>query len=446
MVESPRVQYAPRGGGAHIGFSVLGEGPPFISWPGGMINTAAMLDEPRAAKLTRRVASFATRISLDRRGTGYSDPLVPGEPPTLERQVDDLLCVLDYLGIERASVWGNAWDAQAIILFAATHPDRVEKLVLTSTTPCPGVRDDWPYGIPAHVIAALNSEFDHPGEGLGPQDLPELLTPSNPFDESIWTWMSEGGRQGPAVARAYVEVAAAADVRPLLSAIQAPTLLLHNTRDVFTRIEGARFTAEQIPDARLVEFDSADHILLTTHLDEKLDAVEEFVVGAGNAHGQRRLLTVLFTDVVGSTERLSSGPDRTWTVLLDHIDSTVDREVHRYDGRVCKSMGDGHLALFERPSDAVAAALAIGRTLRLAGVEIRAGAHIGEVELRGDDVAGVAVHVGARVSGKAEAGELLVTRTVADLIAGSPYRHEAAGDYVLKGLPGEWPLVRVTPA
>lgn len=446
MVESPRVHYAPRGDGAHIGFDVLGDGPPMVSWPGGMINAASVFNEPRLARMQRRIASFATRVMLDRRGMGYSDPLTPGEPPTLERQMGDLLCVLDYLRIERATLWGNAWDAQAVMLFAATHPDRVDKLILTSTSPCPGAREGWPYGVPPHVLTALFAEFEHPGEGWGPKDLPELLTPSNPTDEVLWNWMAEGGRQGPAVARAYVEIAAAADVRDIISAIQAPTLLVQNTHDRFTRIEGARYMAERIPGARLVEFDSADHIMTTTHLEEKLDVFESFVTDAPRPGIHRRLLTVLFTDIVGSTELLAGVPDARWTSVLDHVDATVEREVRRRDGRVCKSMGDGHLALFERPSDAVASALSIAAELRMVGVDIRAGAHIGEVELRGDDVAGVAVHVGARVAGKAGAGELLVTRTLADLIAGSPYRAETFGEVELKGLPGCWPLMRITPA
>ncbi|MBO9522689.1 MAG: adenylate/guanylate cyclase domain-containing protein [Nocardioidaceae bacterium] len=446
MFPSPRVGYAPRGDGAHIGYWTLGEGPPVISWPGGTITSMALFDEPRCAAMQRRFATFSTRISVDRRGMGYSDPLVPGEPPTLERQAGDLLCVLDALGIERASMWGNAWDAQGLMYLAATRPERVDKLVLSSTTPCPLARPDWPYGIPEHVLAALGSEYDHPGTGVGPQDLPELIFPSCSDDQDLLRWMDEGGRVSPATARAYTEMAAASDVRELLGSITAPTLLLHSTGDRWTPIGAARYMADAIPDARLVEYDSPDHMVFTTDLDAKLDEAARFLELPEIAHVQRRLLTVLFTDVVGSTERLAATADLPWTALLDEIDDTVAWQVRQHGGRVCKSMGDGHLALFERPSDAVAAAVAIGQRLRRAGVEIRAGAHIGEVELRGTDVAGVAVHVGARVSGKAGAGEVVITRTVADLLAGSPYRVEEAGEHELKGLPGTWPLFRVRPA
>lgn len=445
MTHMPRVGFAPRGGGAHIGFSVMGEGPAVVGWPGGTINTSATLDEPRVARVARRIAEGGTRVSLDRRGMGSSDPLAPGEPPTLESQMGDVLCVLDYLKYERATLWGNAFDAQAIMRFAATYPGRVDKLLLTSTTPCPATRDDWPWGIPPEVPAALGEEFRHPGEGLGLEDLvmAQLLTPSNPADLAFWAWMSDGGRQAPSVARAYLEVAMSADVRADLPLIQAPTLIIHNTHDRFLPVESARFMAEQIPGARLEEFDSADNIVVTTDLEAKLELITEFLGDAGRSRAQRRLLTVLFTDVVGSTQRLAGTHDRTWTTLLDQIDATVEREVRRNEGRVCKSMGDGHLAIFERPSDAIEAALAIGRSLHAAGVEIRAGVHIGEVEVRGDDVAGVAVHIGARVSGHAVAGEVLITRTVADLIAGSPFAAVPAGDVELKGLPGTWPLLRV---
>ncbi len=443
---TPQIGYAPRGDGAHIGYWKMGNGPLLVSWPGGTVISAGLFDEPRCSRTQRQLATFTTRISLDRRGMGYSDPLPPGEPPTLDHQVGDLLCVLDALEVEDAVIFGNSWDCQATMVLAATHPDRVSKLILSSTTPCPSNRPDWPYGLPTHVIPALDAEFDHPGAGFGPQDLPMLMTPSNPADTDLWNWLEAAGRVSPATARAYVEVALATDVRDLLPSITAPTLILHSTHDRWAPIEGARYLAANIPDARIVEYDSGDNIFFTTHLDEKLNEIETFIERPALAHAERRLLTVLFTDVVGSTERLAATPDLKWTALLDEIDSTVERQVKRHSGRVCKSMGDGHLALFERPSDAVAAALAIGRTLRAAGVEIRAGAHIGEVELRGPDVAGVAVHVGARVSGKAGPGEVLITRTVGDLLAGSPYRCEPAGEHTLKGLPGSWPLFAVTSA
>lgn len=444
MLPRPQVGYAPRGGGAHIGYWTMGEGPPLVAWPGGTITSAAVFDEPRCARLLREGATFTTRIMIDRRGMGYSDPLVPGSAPTLDEQVGDLLAVMDHLGIDAAIIGGNAWDAQAALQMAVTHPERVSGLVLTSTTPFPGVEPGWAGGVPVEIIGQLAVEYDQPGQGLGPQRLLEVLCPGLADDEDLQSWVDNGGRVSPATARAYTEVSFAADVRPVLRQIAAPTLILHSTHDRWTPVAGARLMAAEIPNARLVEYDSDNHIVFCDHLDEKLAEIESFVEGDQVVHAQRRLLTVLFTDVVGSTERLSTTPDRRWTALLDEVDSTVSRQVHRHNGWVCKSMGDGHLALFERPSDAVAAAQAIARALRVIGVEIRAGAHIGEVELRGDDVAGVAVHVGARVSGKAGPGEILVSRTVADLLAGSSYRCEAAGDFELRGLPGTWPLFRLT--
>lgn len=443
MFPAPRVGYAPRGGGAHIGFWSLGEGPPVISWPGGTMTATSMFDEPRCARFLREMGTFTTRIMVDRQGMGYSDPLPPGSAPTLDQQVGDLLAVMDHLGLDRAIVGGNAWDAQGVLLMAATHPDRVSGLVLTSTTPYPGAAPGWEGGVSVEVIGQLAIEHDNPGQGLGLKRMLEVIAPSLAHDDELQYWIDNGGRVSPATARAYTEVALGADTRPILGRITAPTLILHSTGDRWTPIAGARLMAAGMPAARLVEYDSDSHLVFTDHLTEKLAEIEAFVAGDQVVHAQRQLLTVLFTDVVGSTERLSATPDVRWTALLDEVDSTVSRQVRRHNGRVCKSMGDGHLALFERPSDAVAAARAVGRALRVIGVEIRAGAHIGEVELRGDDVAGVAVHVGARVSGKAAAGEILVSRTIADLLAGSSYSCEPAGEFELKGLAGTWPLFRV---
>jgi class 3 adenylate cyclase len=369
--------------------------------------------------------------------------LLAGSTPTLEQQAGDLLAVMDHLGLERAYLGGNAWDSQAVVHLAAHHPDRVLGLIMTATTPFPGVEAGWDGGIPVEVVQQLALEFDHPGQGLGPTRLLGLIAPDLADDEDLQLWVDNGGRVSPATARAYMESSYRADVRELLPRVGARALVLHSTGDRWTPVAGARFMAAEMPNARLVEYDSPNHMIFCDHLEEKVAEIEAFLEGEETVHVRRRLLTVLFTDVVGSTERLSSTPDVRWSALLDEVDSTVARQVLRNNGKVCKSMGDGHLALFERPSDAVAAARAIGRALRPIGVENRAGAQIGEVEMRGDDVAGVAVHVGARVSGKAGAGELLVTRTVADLLAGSSYHCEAAGDFDLKGLPGTWSLYRV---
>ncbi len=442
MAAPPQIGYAPRGGGAHIGYWVLGEGPPVISWPGGTITSAAIFEEPRCARFMRELATFCTRIMIDRRGIGYSDPFLPGSSPTLDEQVGDLLAVLDHLEIDRVILSANAWDSQATIQMAVTHPDRVSGLLATSATPFPGTAPSWGGGVPAEIIEQLAKEYDRPGQGLGPQRILDVLAPSLSHDDDLEAWMVSGGRVSPATARAYTEMAIQSDVRSILDQIAVPTLIQHSNRDRWIPVAAARFMAAEIPDARLVEYDSDNHLFFCDHTDEKLAEIETFIESERATHAQRRLLTVLFTDVVGSTERLSSTPDLRWTALLDEVDSTVSRHVRRNNGRVCKSMGDGHLALFDRPSDAVAAAQAIGRALRVIGVEIRAGAHIGEVELRGDDVAGLAVHVGARVSGMAGAGEILVSRTVADLLTGSAYSCEPAGEFELKGLPGVWPLFR----
>lgn len=444
MSERARNGFAPRGDGGHIGYSVLGEGPPLAFWPGGTLSAASLLEEPRCARFQRQMGSFSTRIAIDRRGVGISDPLGVGQEATTDLLVNDVLAVLDHLGIEKVVLSANGWDGQSMVHLAVRHPDRVAKLILMSFSPCPTTRPDWPYGVPLDVIGALQGELAAPDEGREPQDIAGLLAPSAAGDRHLRDWFEASGRVGPATAAAYVANTMTEDVRPILDQVSMPTLILHSTGDRWTPIEGARFCAERIPDSRLVEFDSADHFSFIDHLDERLAEMESFIQDGTRAHAKRCLRTVLFTDVVGSTELLAATRDVRWAADLDAIDSTVSRHVRHHDGRVCKSMGDGHLALFERPSDAVAAALDLVRALGSMGTPIRAGLHIGEVELRGDDVAGVAVHVGARVSGIAGAGEVLVTRTVGDLLAGSAYALDRAGDHVLKGLPGNWPLFRVS--
>lgn len=444
MSTTPRIGYAPRGDGGHIGYSVLGEGPVMIFWPGGTISAAALFEEPRCARAQRRLATFSTTVAIDRRGVGYSDPLGAGVLPTIDQMAGDVLAVLDHLGVEKAVLSANGWDSQAMVHLAVEHPERVEKLILLAFSPCPLTSDEWPFGVPVHVIGAIQEEVAAPGEGRAPQDITSVLAPSQAGDQELQRWFEEGGRVGPKTAEAHIMASLQMDVRALLPRIEVPTAVLHSTGDRWTPVEGARFCAEQIPGAQLVEFDSSDHLFFTDLLEERMQAIEDFVGGEVIPRTQRRLMTVLFTDVVGSTEQLSATDDHRWSALLDEVDSTVNRHVRRHEGRVCKNMGDGHLALFERPSDAVGAAVDLTRAMAVLGTPIRAGIHIGEIEIRGDDVAGVSVHVGARVSGKAGAGEILVTRTIADLIAGSPFRTEEAGEHELKGLPGTWTLFRIT--
>jgi class 3 adenylate cyclase len=235
-----------------------------------------------------------------------------------------------------------------------------------------------------------------------------------------------------------------ADVRGILPMITAPTLIMHNTGDRWIGIDNARYLATHIPNATLKEYDSPDHFVFLGHQDQKLADMEEFICGSTQVASTRLLLTVLFTDVVGSTQRLSVARDRNWHADLDEIDVDVERVTRQHGGRVCKRMGDGHLLVFERPSDAASAALALIDTLATMEVDIRAGMHFGEVEVRGDDVAGMAVHIAARVSGQAAAGQLLATSTVVELITGSPFVSEDIGERELKGVPGARHLFDIT--
>src|SRR5689334_21872241 len=286
----------------------MGEGPPLVSWAAGTITAASVFDEPRSARMQRELATFTRRVNLDRRGMGYSDPLPIGEPHTLEHQALDVLAVLDALEIDEAVVVGAGWEAQGVLHLAANRPERVSKVVLISMTPRLMGGPDWEHGISPELVMELGGQFDRPGENSTPH-IQELLAPSVADDVAFWTWVNAAGRVPPATARAYVESGIQTDARALLPQISAPTLILHNAHDSWTPVGAVRYMAEQIPDARLVEYDSADHIFITTHLTEKIAEIESFVAEPDRAHAQRRLLTVLFTDVVGSTERLAGTPD-----------------------------------------------------------------------------------------------------------------------------------------
>jgi class 3 adenylate cyclase len=412
--------------------------------PSGVSHLEVEWESPELAGFLQRLASFARVIRYDMRGTGLSDPASPNDWPTLERRADDALAVLDAIGSARAALMGGVVGGQLAMFCAAAHPDRSAALVLAGTTARIRWAPDYPWGLPDDQQPLREREaeegWDHGAGAL------RLLAPSRVSDPGFVSWWYRLFRQstGPGAARALVRTVFETDLRPLLPTIRAPTLVLCRSDDKFVGSAHARYLAEQIPQATLVELPGADNLLYVGDSDTVIGEIEEFLTGVrGAATSERVLATVLFTDIVGSTERAAELGDRRWRDLLDAHDRTVRHQLERFRGREVNTAGDGFLATFDGPGRAIQCACAIRDALRALGVEVRIGLHTGEIEVRGGDVAGLAVNIGARVGALASGREVLVSSTVKDLVAGSGIRFEDRGEHQLKGVPGAWRLFAV---
>ncbi len=401
-------------------------------------------EQPLLAHAIRRLASFSRLIRCDRRGIGCSDPITPAAPPTLEQWMEDSLVVLDAVGSECASVMATNDAGTLGVLLAATYPHRVRSLVLVNAYARGLQAPDYPWG--SHEDAAIKMMDDtvEPDEeigwGLG------LVAPSMAGDQGFRRWWDRAGNRGasPATARALLEVYLRSDVRDILGVIDVPTLVVHRTEDKGTVLESGRYLAEHIPRAKLVELPGADDFFWLGDADSLLDEVEEFLTGTRPRRQlERALATVLFTDIVDSTRQASALGDLRWRRLLDQHDQVCIQHIAEHHGQVVKSTGDGVLATFDGPARAIACAVGLGGALQPLGVEIRSGIHTGEVERRGRDIGGIAVHIAARVTALAEPGQCLVSRTVTDLVAGSGIEFEDHGERELKGVPGTWQLFAV---
>jgi pimeloyl-ACP methyl ester carboxylesterase len=397
-------------------------------------------DEPSLARSLRQLASFSRLIMFDKRGTGLSDPVPATALPTLEQRVEDLDAILDAVGSERAAVMGASEGGAESMMFAATRPERVSSLVLYAAWARFFAADGYPIGqMPETLTPLLNGVLEHWGRG----DLLGLIAPSIADDARVRTWSGQFERlsASPGTAAALMSIALENDVRGILSSIRVPTLVIHRTGDVFAPVEHGRYLASRIPGARYVELPGSDHPHFFGDSDAVIAAVQEFLTGTPAAvGGERFLTTVLFTDVVGSTERAAAIGDRRWRDLLEAHNQVVRRQLNAYDGTEVDTAGDGFLATFAGPATAVRCALAIRNAVVPLGLQIRAGVHTGEVQLRSDGIGGIAVHIGARVAGQAGAGEVVVSRTVKDLVAGSGLHFHDAGEHELKGVPDRWQL------
>jgi class 3 adenylate cyclase len=438
------IRYA-SAGDAYVAYQVLGEGPrDLVVVMDGFIPVDTMDDEPRLARSMARLSSIARLIRFDRRGIGLSDPVAPSDPPTLEQWVRDALAVLDAVDSTQAVVLASAEASPVALLLAATHPERVRALVIVNGYPRLLVDVDYPEGFSADFLEqVLNSTDPLPADST--TDWVAQFAPSAAGDQQFRQWWEQTGRRGasPATARALLRVACESDVRAILPTIAVPTLVVHLASN--PTVGGGRYIAERVPGAVLVEIPgSDDYWWAADGAATVLDEIEEFLTGVrGGPAVDRVLSTVLFTDIVSSTTLASDLGDRRWRDLLDRHDSAVRRQLARFRGREVKTTGDGFLATFDGPARAVECACAIRDAARQLGLEVRSGVHTGELEVRGDDIGGIAVHIAARVAALAEAGTVWVSRTVTDLVVGSGLHFADRGTYDLKGVPGTWQLLAV---
>ncbi len=437
----PQTRYA-KSGDVSIAYQVVGEGPrDLVVVPGWLSNVEVFWEEPSAVRFIESLARFSRVILFDKRGTGLSDrvPDIPG----LETRMDDVRAVMDAVGSERAALFGYSEGGPMCVLFAATYPDRASALIThgsyarrirSSDHPWMPVLEDWERFIESTVK----------GWG-GPVGLAERA-PSRMRDEAFVQWWSRFTRMSasPASSAQVLRMNTQIDVRRILSSVRVPTLLLHPTGDRVVPVEASRYMAEHIPGAKLVELPGIDHLPFADNAEHVLREIRSFLGELPTeAEPDRVLATVVFADIVGSTERAVALGDRRWRELLGGFHAAVRREVGRFRGREIDSAGDGVLAAFDGPARAVRAACAVGEAVRPLGVTVRAGVHTGECEVLGSKLAGIAVHIGARVASVAGPDEVLVSSTVRDLVAGSGLAFADRGLHTLKGVPGDWHLFAV---
>jgi class 3 adenylate cyclase len=409
--------------------------------PQWLSNIEQYWEHPSAAYFLRRIASFSRLIMFDKRGTGLSDP-VP-ETQTLEERMDDVLAVMDAVGSERAVLFGASEGGFMATLFAATYPERCVSLVLYGACARWLQSDDYAAGRPPHVAAAYGQRWI---EGWGTGASLRVLAPSLGSDERFRSWWGRFERHSvrPGMVQPIMQTISALDVRAVLPAIRVPTLIMHRRGDRLIDVANARYLAEHIPGARYVELPGEDHMYFAGDVDALLDEIEEFVTGArGIRDPDRVLATVMFTDIVSSTERAARLGDRRWHDLVASHDRAVHEQIAIYRGRTIRSTGDGVFASFDGPARAIRCALSVVEAARSLDMDLRAGLHTGECELAGDDLAGVTVHIGARIADLAEPRQVLVSGTVRDLVVGSNISFSFRGTEALRGVPGEWRLFLV---
>ena len=438
----PAIRYA-MSGDVHVAYQVVGDGPVDIVFVEGFVtNRHVVWEEPSYRRFVERLGSFARVILFDKRGMGLSDRVQAG---TLEERMDDVRAVMDAVGSERAALIGESEGGPLSMVFAAAHPERTLALVLAGAEVKEDKTEDWPWG------ESTREEFEESMTTLAerwgePPSSLRIFVPSRGDDPSLLEWFARLKVQAasPAAAEVFMRMAHDIDVRHVVPTIRVPTLILHSVGDQVCHVENARYLSRTIPEARYVELPGADHVMYAELADLALAEIREFLTGVREGPEPDRVLaTVLFTDLVGSTVRAAELGDRRWRELLETHHAAVRRELERFGGREVDTAGDGFLAAFDGPARAIRCASAVVDSVTGLGLQVRAGVHTGECEVHGDKLAGLAVHVGARVAAQASAGEVLVSNTVQDLIAGSGIELEDRGLFALKGLDGERRLYAV---
>jgi pimeloyl-ACP methyl ester carboxylesterase len=439
----PETKYA-KSGNVHIAYQVTGDGPVDLVFVHGWISHIEQLwEEPSLARFFSRLASFSRLILLDKRGTGLSDPVPLDKLPTLEERMDDLRAVMDAAGSERAALLGTSEAGALNLLFSATHPDRTAALILLNSYARLTWADDYPHGIRSNDADQLLKAIEN---GWGKGVAFEALVASQADNEAMRTWWARYQRQAasPGTAVTLLRRAFDTDARGVLSSITIPTLILHKAGDPFTGPEHGRYLAQGIPTARYVELAGVDHLFFAEDSDRLVAEIQEFLTGVRDqSEPDRVLATVLFADIVGSTDLAAKMGDRRWQDIIQSYYGAVRAELARFRGTEISTAGDGVFASFDGPARAIRCGLAICEAVRRFGIEVRVGVHTGECELIAGKIGGIAVHIGARVAALARSGEVLVSTTVRDLVAGSGLQFEERGVHTLKGVPGAWPLYAV---
>jgi pimeloyl-ACP methyl ester carboxylesterase len=437
MTALPTTQYV-KSGDVYIAFQVIGNGPFDVVFVGGFVsNVEAMWDSPARTKFFNRLSSFCRLIIFDKRGTGLSDRT--SQIFSLEQRISDVQAIMDKVGSKRAALMGVSEGGPMSILFAATYPQRTIALVLYGCYARKSWAPDFPFGWTDDRFDAFFENVDkHWGTSEGfnfSQWAPSVAHDPVQLSRMAAYFRAAGS---PGAVRAVMKMNREIDVRDVLRLVSVPTLILHRTGDRITSIEQARYLARHIPSAKLVEFPGDDHIPTVGDYDSILDEVQEFLTGSRPVGDlDRVVLTVLFTDIVDSTRRAATLGDHKWLDLLESYYALARRQLDRFRGREISTAGDGLFATFDGPARAVRCAQAIIENAKSLGIEVRAGLHTGEVEVVGDKVGGIAVHIGARVAAQAGAGEVLVSSTVKDIAAGSGIQFVDRGAHALKGVEGE---------
>ena len=445
-MSTPPTRYA-RSGDASIAYQVVGEGPIDLVLVLGFATHVELQWESAAfARFFERISSFARLIVFDKRGTGLSDPVA--EVPTLEQRVDDVRAVMDAAGSERAALFGISEGGPMSVLFAATHPERVTALILYGAMGRTTEAPDYPWASPADALREAAAEFIVPYWGTDALGTVELFAPSLADDSQAVEFAAriERSAASPGMVWKIFEMFLDMDVRAILPTIHVPTLVLHRRGDRVVNRRAGQELARQIPDARYVELGGIDHLPWAGDWIAVLGEIEEFLTGARSAPEPDRVLTtVMFTDIVGSTEQAAELGDARWRELLSAHQDAVRRELTRSGGREVKTLGDGCLATLDGPARAIRCGQAIVEAANAAGLQVRIGLHSGEVELVGNDVGGIAVHIASRIGALAAGGEVLVSSTVKDLVAGSGIQFADRGTRQLKGISDEWRLFSAEP-